>query len=143
MLRIIALSAIFALPATAYQTVATIEGTARVVDGDGLAIDEQEIRLQGIAAPEWDERGGTQATAALRSMAEGRYVVCNLDGTTSYDRVVGRCAVDGQDVGAALVVGGFALDCARYSGGDYARHEAAARAAGLDLESVYRRPGYC
>ena len=130
-------------PAAAYQAVAVLEGPARVIDGDGLRIGRQEVRLQGIAAPEWDERGGAQATAALRSMAEGRHVVCHLDGTTTYDRVVGRCAVDGQDVGAALVVGGFALDCPRYSRGDYARHEAAARAAGRDLASVYRRPGYC
>ena len=144
MIRILALcAALAACPASAYQAVAILEGTARVVDGDGLRIGGQEVRLQGIAAPEWDDRGGAQATAALRSMAEGRHVVCQLDGTTTYDRVVGRCSIEGQDVGAALVLGGFALDCPRYSRGDYRRFEAAARAAGRDLTRVYRRPGYC
>ena len=129
--------------ASAYQAVSTVEGVARIVDGDGLRLGGVEVRLQGIAAPELRQRGGREAARALKALAAGKPVTCYLDGTTTYDRVVGRCTVGGQDVGAVLVFGGWARDCPRYSRGDYAPYEAAARAAGRDLSRTYRLPGYC
>ena len=146
MTRLAVILAAFALTgsaASAYQSVATVEGTARIVDGDGLRLGGVEVRLQGIAAPELREPGGRAAAQALALLTAGKHVTCYLDGTTTYDRVVGRCAVDGQDVGAVLVFNGYARDCPRYSRGDYAPYEAAARAAGRDLSRTYRLPGYC
>ena len=129
--------------ASAYQAVSTVEGTARMVDGDGLRLGGVEVRLQGIAAPELRQPGGREAAQALALVIAGKHVTCGLDGTTTYDRVVGRCTVDGRDVGAVLVFGGRARDCPRFSRGDYAPYEAAARAAGRDLSRSYRLPGYC
>ena len=86
-----------------FPVVGTMLGIAGVKDGDGILIGEVEIRLQGIAAPE-DRRGkvdpgGPEATAALRSIAQGEPIVCYLDGTAAGKRPVGVCEVDGVDVG--------------------------------------------
>ena len=145
MTRLAAILAALALPAgaSAYQAVSTVEGTARIVDGDGLRLGGVEVRLQGIAAPELRQPGGREAAQALALLTARKHVTCHLDGTTTYDRLVGRCTVDGQDAGAVLVFGGYARDCPRFSRGDYAPYEAAARAAGRDLSRAYPLPGYC
>ena len=140
---IASVAVLLALPATAYEYVQMVEGTAQAVDGDDIRIGGQQIRLQGIAAPEWDTGAGQAAYASLRSLADGQIATCYLDGTTTYDRVVGRCAVEGIDLGLSQVVGGFALDCARFSRGDYGAAERQAVQSGRDLASVYRRPAYC
>lgn len=130
-----------------FAHVRTISGTARVVDGDGLYVDRIEVRLQGIAAPEDGpqnrEPGGQDATAALRLLAEAKPVTCYLDGTETYGREVGRCVVDGIELGGAMVRAGHARDCPRFSGGDYAAAEREARALGRDLSAIYDLPGYC
>ena len=129
-----------------FPVVATVEGPARVVDGDTLFVASVEVRLQGVAAPEHGRRtepGGPEATAPLRSWAEGRTVRCLLDGTTTWGREVGACYVEGAELGAALIRAGLARDCPRYSRGRYAAAERAARAEGRDLSRVYALPGYC
>lgn len=134
-----------------FVAVAILAGVPRVVDGDGLAFGDVEVRLQGIAAPEDSnlsrQSGGPEATAELRRLAEGREVSCRLDGTTTGrdtgNRPVGRCTAGDADLGESLVRGGFARDCPVFSGGDYAEAEAAAQRAGLDLSRIYDLPGYC
>ena len=121
---------------------------ARVVDGDGIAMGRVEVRLQGIAAPE-DRRGrvdpgGKASSEALRQLAEGREVICRLDGTrASSGRPVGRCSVEGMDLGWAMVRAGHARDCPAFSEGDYAEAEALARVEGRDLSAIYALPDYC
>lgn len=141
------LAALLAAPAAGFTPVATIDGPARVVDGDTLFVGAVEVRLQGIAAPEHGARrtdpGGAAATDALRGWAEGRTVRCDLDGTRTRGREVGVCHVDGMELNAALVEAGVARDCPRYSGGRYADREAAARAAGVDLSERYALPDDC
>lgn len=134
--------------ALAYETKAVISGIAGVKDGDGILFGDVEIRLQGIAAPEDNskktEPGGPEATANLKKLADGKLVVCHLDGTTaSSNRPVGICYVDGHDLGALQVRQGFARDCARYSGRRYATDEVAAKAAGSKLAETYPLPSYC
>ncbi len=137
--------------ASGFEAAATLTGTARVVDGDGVRFGRVEVRLRGIAAPEDNAvamaPGGPAATAALGAMAEGRQVTCRLDGTTTGrgtgNRPVAACAVGGTDLGEAMVRAGLARDCPRYSGGLYAEAERAARAAGRDLSRIYALPGYC
>jgi endonuclease YncB( thermonuclease family) len=147
MIRCLLIVAALASPASAFTIVETIEGMARVVDGDTIRVGRIPVRLNGLAAPEISgdrvQPGGIEATEAMRALVEGRYVVCGLDGSRTHGREVGRCAVDGQDIGEAMVRGGYARDCRRYSGGDYAAAESAARAAGRDLSAIYALPGYC
>lgn len=140
-----------AAAAAAFEAAAVLTGRARVVDGDGLRFGRVEVRLRGIAAPEDNAAlvapGGPAATGALVRLADGRQVICQLDGTTtgrgSGNRPVALCMVDGRDLGEAMVLAGLARDCPRYSGGRYAAAERAARAAGRDLAAVYPLPAYC
>jgi len=113
-----------------------LAGQAAVIDGDTIRVAGQKVRLQGLAAPELHERGGLEAKNALIELVRGQHVTCQLDGTTSYDRVVGICYAEGKDLAAVLIRWGFARDCEWYSGGRYRKLEPAS-AKGLPL------PRYC
>lgn len=141
------LAAALAAPAPAFVAVAKIEGIAGVKDGDGILFGKVEVRLQGVAAPEYrvnlHQEGGAEATAGLNRLALGRHVVCELDGTTANRRPVGICYVAGLDVGGAMIRAGLARDCPAYSGGRYAEAERLAQAEGHDLSLIYPLPDYC
>jgi len=129
------------------EPVATITGIAGVRDGDGILFGKVEIRLQGIASPEDGDTGGGEASAHLRALADGKRVICELDGTVTGDRShrrpVGVCRIDGSDLGFLQVEGGFARDCPRYSAGRYAEAERRAQAKGRNLSAFYPLPNYC
>jgi endonuclease YncB( thermonuclease family) len=132
------------LVTTATATVAT--QPARVVDGDTLELTTGErIRLWGIDAPEGDQlcqrdgrpwRCGDDATRALTVLIAGEEITCTERNIDRYDRIVATCAtIDGQDIGAAMVWNGWALDYERYSGGEYADEQREAEAAQRGLWS--------
>ena len=99
---------------------ATISGIAYAIDGDTIRLDGRtKIRLSGVAAPETYERGGPEATSFMKMLVNGRNVDCDLDGTRTYDRLVGICYLDGSDIGEAVIAAGLARDCPRYSHGRY------------------------
>ena len=104
---------------------AVLAGTPSVHDGDTLTINGQAVRLFGIDAEELDETNGPRAKDALRSLVKGvAYVRCQLSGEKSYNRMVGVCTTsEGINLNEAMVRGGYALDCARYSGGIYRQFE--------------------
>jgi endonuclease YncB( thermonuclease family) len=115
-----------------------ISGTASVVDGDTLEVHGQRIRLWGIDAPEShqvcakDGRAwmcGQKAALALSDFIGRRPVSCATVDRDRYGRLVARCSVAGQDLGAWLARSGWALDFRRYSRGAYAAETAAARRA--------------
>lgn len=125
---------------------ATLSGIASIKDGDGILFGEIEVRLQGIAAPEQDDPpAGPASTDNLRAVANGKFVVCHLDGTTAGRtmRPAGICYVGDLDLGHHQVATGHALDCPAYSGGRYTDAEQTARSVGNDLSIVYDMPGYC
>ncbi len=76
---------------------ADVTGPARVVDGDTIWIGKTKIRLFGIDAPETkqecqDANGnpwmtGQDATAFLKSLTEGKQVICSEHGKDKYGRV--------------------------------------------------------
>jgi len=116
-----------------------IVGRASVIDGDTIEVQGQRIRLDGIDAPESRQtctdkttgaevRCGQQAAFWLSDFIGARPVVCVEGGTDRYKRVLARCNVQGQDIGAAMVRAGWALAFVRYSR-DYVADEAAARAS--------------
>ena len=98
---------------------ASIGGAAYVIDGDTISIDYQHIRLAGIDAEEMDEPHGVAARDHLIALVAGRRVTCQLNGERSHDRLVGTCG----DLNERMVKDGYALDCARYSGGRYRQLE--------------------
>lgn len=113
---------------------------SRVRDGDTIVVGRQPVRLQGVAAPELKDPLGADAKRFLDRLVAGRTVRCEPDGTRSHDRVVAICRIDGQDLGAALVSGGLARDCPRYSDRRYAGLE---RRAAARISRVYELPAYC
>lgn len=111
-----------------------LEGTASVIDGDTIEIHGQRIRLSGIDTPERGRRCGTvnvyQAAAlALSDMIGSRTVSCVITETDRYDRSVGRCEAGGEGLERRLVLAGWARDWPRYSNGEFAGDERAARQA--------------
>lgn len=114
----------------------SVTGPARVIDGDTIEIDGTRIRLAGVAAPERNEPGGPEATETLRQIIDGRPVRCSLTGERTYNRQVGTCWIDWQDIGAALIIRGKARDCPRYSDGTYALIEP-------DAAKALPLPEYC
>ncbi|WP_282171188.1 thermonuclease family protein [Ruegeria atlantica] len=99
-------------------TTATAAGV-QVRDADTIVVDCTPVRLQGVDAPELETAAGRDARRWMFNYLRGKAVECQLTGERTYDRYVGVCYVDGQDIGAAVIAAGHALDCARYSGGRY------------------------
>ena len=116
---------------------ATLSGSARVVDGDTLAMDGVRVRLHGIDAPESSQSCrtggrswpcGREATRALARLIANRPVACEEQDRDRYGRVVAVCNVAGLDVNAWMVAEGWALAYRRYSRA-YVAQESRARAA--------------
>lgn len=127
---------------TARASSADFVGPLRVIDGDTFDVGDQRVRLHGVDAPEnaqtcLDPEGqpwpcGDWATEEARALWEGRSAACVVIDTDRYGRAVSRCAVDGEDLGAAMVERGMALAYVEYSD-DYLPQQARAEAAGAGL----------
>lgn len=112
---------------------AVLQGIGHAVDGDSVRLDAVDIRLAGLDAPELRqtcERAGQNwnCGAAARSALASRLgrgpVTCTSRGLDRYGRTLAICAVQGQDVNAALVREGMAV-----AYGGYEREQAEARDA--------------
>ena len=122
-----------------------VVGFAQVIDGDTVRIDRTVIRLKGLDAPEIHQtctrggesyRCGETARTALARMAGEGVTTCRVLGHDRYRRVLGRCSVEGEDVGARLVAGGLAVGY-----GGYGAEEARARADKIGLwNGSFQRP---
>jgi endonuclease YncB( thermonuclease family) len=94
-------------------------GEARASDGDSLRMGETRIRLSGLDAPELDQTCGDgadgewpcgrEARDHLAGLIAGAAVRCAPEETDQYGRVVSRCEVGGEDIGAVIVEAGFAV----------------------------------
>lgn len=121
----------------------TVVGRASVIHGDTLEIHDRRIRLWGVDAPEGRQscdgadgrawRCGQTAADRLDDHLRDRTVACFEEDTDRYGRMVARCEVGGEDVGAWLVRQGLAVRYARYAGAAYVAEEAAARAEGAGV----------
>lgn len=108
-----------------------------VRDGDTIEVGKIPIRLNGVSAPELDEPLGIASKQFMLDLVDGRNVRCELTGAKTYDRLVGACYLDDEDIGAAVISEGLALDCPRYSGGRYVEFELA------EAQDQIKLPGYC
>jgi micrococcal nuclease len=117
---------------------AILTGTVtHVRDGDTIEVGKMPIRLNGVSAPELKERLGQQSKQFMVDLVMGKRVRCVLNGKKTYDRFVGVCYLGGQDVGAAVIEAGLALDCAKFSSGQYKSYEKV-----LAREKI-KLPQYC
>lgn len=95
-----------------------IIGVATVTDGDSLVIDGRRLRLEGVDAPEVDQRCvyreskqwlcGERAAIELRQWLGQSTLICRKRGE-SYDRAVVVCNNGIKDVGEWLVESGWAV----------------------------------
>jgi micrococcal nuclease len=80
---------------------------ARVVDGDTLVVQLSSgpirVRLYGIDAPEHNQPGGREATAALTSLVSGERVELEPINQDRYSRMVARVLRGQLDVNAEMI----------------------------------------
>jgi micrococcal nuclease len=95
---------------------------SKVLDGDTFTLrgESRRIRVWGLDAPEWDQRGGSAATETLHSLISGNTLRCSVVDIDRYGRLVGQCFLpDGRDIAAEMIRSGAASEYCRYSRGFY------------------------
>lgn len=127
-----------------FNQVTVTPGTANVIDGDSFRLGKDEIRLNGIDAPEYrqvcrDERGrnwncGRAAADALRRLVSGREVACKGLDADRYGRLVSRCTAGSVQLNAEMVRLGWAIAYTRHDM-SYVDEEAEAR---RDRRGIWR-----
>ena len=94
-------------------------GTNCVVDGDTFYLNGDKVRIAGIDAPETHDPRcgeelelGNQATAKLHALLNsGAVTMTSIDrDRDTYGRLLRNVAVDGQDVGEAMISAGVARE---------------------------------
>lgn len=98
----------------------TIEGRARVVDGDTLDIHGEVIRLLDVDAFEsaqtcTGQPCGKWAADFVGRMIGGRDVDCLGEERDAYGRLLAHCFIDKEDIGGALVANGLGVAYRKYS----------------------------
>ena len=120
-----------------------VQGPARVVDGDTLAIGEARIRLHGIDAPESSQscylngqawQCGKASTWELTQRVGSKQVACLVKDQDRYGRLVADCQVAGVSLNAQQVENGWALAYEKYAK-DFLPQQARAKAAGRGIWS--------
>lgn len=101
---------------------ASVNGPARIIDGDSIVIKKTQIRLFGVDAPELDHPYGQKAKWALVKLCKGQTVRAEILETDAHGRTIAKCYLeDGRDLSSAMVKMGLAIDWPKFSGGKY-RH---------------------
>ena len=102
---------------------ATLDGQARVIDGDTLVVSGRHIRLDGIDAPETkqvcqrdgDWRCGLAATEALKARIGTSEVRCKGSTKDRYRRLISTCWAGSVNLNEDMVRSGWAVAYRRYS----------------------------
>ena len=127
-----------------------ISGFAVVTDGDTIKISNNKIRLHGIDAPEKKQNCtknakeyncGIVATEALINKISKNVVKCLIQKNKDrYNRFIGVCFVDQENLNKWMVRNGYAVAYRRYSK-DYILDEDSAKKNKLGLWSgVFLNP---
>jgi endonuclease YncB( thermonuclease family) len=107
----------------ALKLCSSVSGQAMVIDGDTIIVENVRVRLAGLDAEELSDPNGRHAKRRLLLLIGPDRVSCKLTGEKSYNRYIGTCSIGTLDLATEMVRNGYALDCARYSGGKYRFYE--------------------
>lgn len=91
---------------------------SKILDGDTFTLSghSRRIRVWGLDAPEWNHRGGSAATAAMRGLISGKTLRCQVRDIDRYGRYVGQCFLpDGRDITAEMIRLGVAREYCYFS----------------------------
>lgn len=103
-----------------------LEGPAYVTDGDTITIQNTQVRLYGIDAPELHHPYGKKAKWAMVRLCKGHHIRAEVTDEDEYGRTVAKCTLpDGRDLSEELVKQGLAIDWPKFSGGKYSHLEVA------------------
>jgi len=114
----------------------SIDGPARVIDGDTIVVGTVKVRLDGIDAPETDQvcldsagnrwTCGIAARDALAARIGNGNVSCTSRGEDRYGRTLAYCSTGDEELNGWMARQGFALAYVQYSR-RYVPYEAIAR----------------
>ena len=111
----------------------TLEGFAKVIDGDTLRLNDIKIRLYGIDAPEVNQKCykqffsfnllnynkkyycGKETSNKLKVFLKNSKIVCQIKGQDRYKRKIAICFKNSIDINAWLVKEGLAVAYKKYS----------------------------
>lgn len=120
----LALIATFVVACTCANA-AELSGRARIHDSDTLTIGDVRVRLEGIDAPETDQRCftaagepwtcGIAARDQVRTFVGDRVVSCTATGRDRHKRMLAVCMVEDMNLNSWPVRQGWALALRRYS----------------------------
>jgi len=115
----------------AYETQETLVSNkvykrpAKVIDGNTLEIDGRIVRLEGIDAPELNQKCyvdgqewdcGKDSKTVLEEMVKGRAVSCKDEGNDHHGEMRGTCSAGGQfHLNENMVLLGWAVAYRKYS----------------------------
>jgi len=106
-------------PLTASGEIKTISGWPEIVDGDSIKINGERIRLVGIDAPEMEQYCqdgdndripcGVFAKQHLEKLIQNRLVTCRWQERDRYNRILGACQADRDNLNRLMVENGWAV----------------------------------
>ncbi len=102
-----------------------LKGIPTITDGDTLKIIDKKIRLDGIDAPESEQRCldendgnyqcGKLATKFLKNVINQNVVRCETTSKDRYGRYIGTCFLNNSNLNEMMVLNGHALAYRQYS----------------------------
>lgn len=94
-------------------------GTAKVIDGDSISVDDLEVRLFGIDAPEYyqtcfdasknEYSCGKVSQEFLYDFINGKKVTCYYAEKDKYNRFLGKCEIGKTSINQEIVKNGMAV----------------------------------
>ncbi|MDC0857114.1 thermonuclease family protein [Rickettsiales bacterium] len=97
----------------------TFKGIAKVIDGDSIIVDNAEIRIKAIDAPEYHQKCdnnqkkeyhcGKESKEFLENLLKDKTTICKSHKKDIYDRYLSICYVDGIDIAEIMLRNGWAV----------------------------------
>lgn len=97
-----------ALVVTILAFIRIIPTSVKVIDGDTLELRGRRLRLKGYDAPEWNQPGGSEATAHLKRILAKGWCIGIASGSDAYGRRVVRIITRKGPLAWRMMVAGHA-----------------------------------